>query len=249
MADPIKQFEIKPLLRLGDVGGHEIAFTNSSAFMVLTVALAAGFVLLGSRKRALVPGRWQSAVELQHEFVLKTLRDIAGEHGMRFFPLVFSLFLFILFANLLGMLPYSFTVTSHLVVTFALAALVFAVVTVYGIAQHGFRFFRLFMPSGVPAVLAVFIIPIEIISYLSRPISHSVRLFAVMLGGHITLKVFAGFVVSLGGIGAVGVAAAILPLMMAVALTALEVLIAFIQAYVFTMLTCMYLNDAIHPGH
>ena len=249
MADPIQQFDIKPLARLGQIGGHEIALTNSSAFMFLVVTLAAGFVLLGSRNRALVPDRWQSLVELQHEFVLKTLREITGEHGLRFFPLVFSLFTFILFANLIGMLPYGFTVTSHLIVTFALAALVFAVVTIYGLAKHGLRFFRLFMPADVPLALAPFIVPIEIISYLSRPVSHSVRLFAVMLGGHITLKVFAGFVVSLSGLGAIGIAAAVLPLMMTVAITALEVLMAFIQAYVFTMLTCMYLNDALHPGH
>ena len=179
----------------------------------------------------------------------KTLRDIAGQEGLRFFPLVFSLFMFILIANLVGMLPYAFTVTSHLVVTFALAGLVFVVVTTYGLARHGLRFFRLFMPAGVPLALAPVIVPIEIISYLSRPISHAVRLFAVMLGGHITLKVFAGFVVSLAGLGAAGIAAAVLPLMMTVALTALEVLIALIQAYVFTLLTCMYLNDAIHPEH
>lgn len=249
MADPIKQFEIVTLVRLGSIGGHEIAFTNSAAYMMLTVALAAGFMLLGTRARALVPGRWQAAVELLHEFVHKTLRDIAGQEGLRFFPLVFSLFLFILVANLVGMLPYAFTVTSHLVVTFALALLVFVVVTAYGLARHGLRFFRLFMPAGVPLALAPVIVPIEIISYLSRPISHAVRLFAVMLGGHITLKVFAGFVVSLAGMGAAGVAGAVLPLMMTVALTALEVLIALIQAYVFTMLTCMYLNDAIHPEH
>lgn len=249
MADPIKQFEIVPLVKLGEIAGHEIAFTNSAAFMVLTVAVAAGFVLLGTRAAAMVPGRWQSSVEMTYEFVLKTLRDNTGEHGLRFFPLVFSLFMFILVANLLGMLPYSFTVTSHLIVTVALAMLVFATVTVYGLVRHGFGFFRLFMPSGIPLALAPFIIPIEIISYMSRPVSHSVRLFAVMLGGHITLKVFAGFVVSLAGIGVAGIAAAILPLLMTVAITALEVLMAFIQAYVFTMLTCMYLNDAIHPGH
>jgi F-type H+-transporting ATPase subunit a len=249
VAGPIEQFQIKPLIRLGEIAGHEIALTNSSAFMFLTVGLAAGFVLLGSQKQALVPDRWQSAVELQHEFVLKTLKEITGEGGIRFFPLIFSLFVFILFANLIGMLPYAFTVTSHLIVTFALAALVFAVVTIYGLAKHGLRFFRLFWPKDIPLVLAPFIVPIEIISYLSRPVSHSVRLFAVMLGGHITLKVFAGFVVSLASIGAVGIAAAILPLLMTIAITALEFLMAFIQAYVFTMLSCMYLNDALHPGH
>ncbi|MGX9394006.1 F0F1 ATP synthase subunit A (plasmid) [Nitrobacteraceae bacterium UC4446_H13] len=249
MADPIKQFEIVPLVNLGKIAGHEIAFTNSAAYMMLTVALSAGFMLLGTRSKALVPGRWQSTVEILYEFVLKILRDITGEHGMRFFPLVFSLFMFVLIANLVGLVPYSFTVTSHLIVTFALAMIVFVTVTVYGLLRHGLGFFRLFMPAGIPVVLAPFIVPIEIISYLSRPISHSVRLFAVMLGGHITLKVFAGFVVSLAGLGAVGVAGAILPLIMTVIIAALEFLMALIQAYVFTMLTCMYINDAIHPSH
>jgi F-type H+-transporting ATPase subunit a len=168
---------------------------------------------------------------------------------MRFFPLVFSLFMFILTANLIGMFPYAFTVTSQIIVTFALAMFVFLTVTVYGFWRNGFRFFRLFMPSGVPAILAPIIVPIELISYISRPISHSVRLFAVMLAGHITLKVFAGFVVSMSGLGALGMAGAILPLAMTVALTGLEFLMSVIQAYIFTMLTCMYLNDALHPGH
>ncbi|MDN2565951.1 F0F1 ATP synthase subunit A [Aquibium sp. A9E412] len=249
MAGPIEQFEIVPLLRFGEVAGHELAFTNSAAYMVLTVVLAAGFLLLGSRRRALVPGRWQAAVEALYEFVSGTLREGAGEAGMRFFPLVLALFMFILTANLIGLFPYAFTVTSHLVVTFALAMLVFLTVTLYGLARHGFGFLRLFLPSGIPPALAPFVVPIEIVSYLSRPVSHSVRLFAVMLAGHITLKVFAGFVVALAGAGAAGVAAAILPLAMTVAITALELLMAVIQAYVFTMLTCMYLNDALHPAH
>jgi len=249
MAGPIQQFEIVPLFRIGEIGGYEIAFTNSAAYMLLTVFAVAGFMILGAGTRALVPGRWQSAVELVYGFVLRTLRENAGEHGMRFFPLVFSLFMFILVANLLGMLPFGFTVTSHIIVTFALAMLVFATVTLYGLFRHGFGFFRLFLPAGIPVWLAPFIVPIEIVSYLSRPISHSVRLFAVMLAGHITLKVFAGFVVSLMGLGAMGTALAILPLMMTLAITALEFLMALIQAYVFTMLTCMYLNDAIHPSH
>ena len=184
-----------------------------------------------------------------YEFVSKTLRENAREEGMVFFPLVFSLFMFVLVANLLGMFPYAFTVTSHIIVTFALAMLVFLTVTIYGLVRNGLGFFRLFMPSGVPILMAPIIVPIEVISYLSRPISHSVRLFAVMLAGHITLKVFAGFVVSLGGFGALGVVGAVLPLAMTVALTGLELLMSLIQAYIFTMLTCMYLNDALHPGH
>lgn len=249
MAGPIEQFEIRPIVSFGEVGGYEIAFTNSSAYMLLAVALAGGFLYLGTMARGLVPGRWQAAVELLHEFVSKTLRENTGESGMRFFPFVFCLFMFVLLANLIGMFPYAFTVTSHIVVTFALAMLVFLTVTLYGLWRNGLGFFRLFLPSGVPMLLAPIIVPIEIVSYISRPVSHSVRLFAVMLAGHITLKVFAGFVVSLAGFGALGVAAALLPLAMTVALTGLELLMAVIQAYIFTMLTCMYLNDALHPGH
>ncbi|WP_426239074.1 F0F1 ATP synthase subunit A [Pararhizobium sp. DWP1-1-3] len=248
MAGPIEQFEIKPLLEL-TAGGVDLSFTNSSAYMVLTVALAAGLLLIGTAKRRLVPGRWQSVSELLFEFVGKTLRENAGKEGMRFFPLVFSLFMFILVANLIGMFPFAFTVTSHIIVTFALAMIVFGTVTIYGLVKHGLGFFRLFMPAGIPMVLAPIIIPIEVISYMSRPISHSVRLFAVMLAGHITLKVFAGFVASMTDLGTLGVIGAILPLAMTVALTALEMLMSIIQAYVFTMLTCMYLNDALHPGH
>lgn len=248
MAGPIEQFEIKPLLEL-TAGDIDLSFTNSSAYMVLTVVLASGLLLIGTAKRSLVPGRWQSVSELLFEFVGKTLRENAGKDGMRFFPLVFSLFMFILFANLIGMFPFAFTVTSHIIVTFALAMIVFGTVTIYGLVKHGFGFFRLFMPAGIPMVLAPIIIPIEVISYMSRPISHSVRLFAVMLAGHITLKVFAGFVASMTGLGTLGMIGAVLPLAMTLALTALEMLMSVIQAYVFTMLTCMYLNDALHPGH
>jgi len=168
---------------------------------------------------------------------------------MRFFPMVFSLFMFVLVANLIGMFPYFFTVTSHLIVTFALAMLVIGTVVVYGFWKHGLHFLNLFVPSGVPGILMPLVVMIEVISFLSRPISLSVRLFANMLAGHITLKVFAGFVVSLGGMGALGIGGAILPLAMTVALTGLEFLVAFLQAYVFAVLTCMYLNDALHPGH
>ncbi|MCR6500616.1 F0F1 ATP synthase subunit A [Shinella sp. CPCC 101442] len=248
MAGPIEQFEIKPLVPF-EIGGLDLSFTNSSAYMVATVVLASAFLLLATGRRGLVPSRWQSGAEIVYEFVATTLRANAGEQGMRFFPLVFSLFMFILVANLVGMFPYAFTVTSHLIVTFALAMLVFATVTLYGLFRHGAGFLKLFVPDGVPLILTPIIVPIEVISYLSRPVSHSVRLFAVMLAGHITLKVFAGFVVSMGELGTLGLLGAVLPLAMTVALTALELLMAIIQAYVFTMLTCMYLNDALHPGH
>ena len=249
MAGPIDQFAIRPLVELGTLGGQQIAFTNSAFYMLLTVTLAASFLFLASRRSRIVPGRWQSSAEMLYEFISRTIRENAGEHGMKFFSLVFSLFMFILVANLIGMFPYAFTVTSQLIVTFALAMLVFLTVTIYGLVRHGFKFFRLFMPAGVPAVLAPIIVPIELMSYISRPISHSVRLFAVMLAGHITLKVFAGFVIGLGSLGTLGLVSAILPLAMTVALTALELLMAIIQAYVFTMLSCMYLNDALHPSH
>ena len=248
MAGPIQQFEIKPLIPL-EIGGVDLSFTNASAYMVLTVATATGFLLLATRRGSLVPGRWQMSAELVYDFIARTLRSNAGEQGMRFFPLVFSLFMFILVANLIGMFPYAFTVTSQLIVTFALAITVFTTVTLYGLFRHGAGFLRLFVPSGVPLVLTPIIVPIEVMSYFSRPVSHSVRLFAVMLAGHITLKVFAGFVASMTGLGTLGMLGAVLPFAMTVALTALEILMAVIQAYVFAMLTCMYLNDALHPSH
>lgn len=248
MSGPIEQFEIKPIVPL-EVGGLDLSFTNASAYMVLTAVTAGAFLIVSTRRRALVPGRWQTSAEMVHEFVADTLKANAGKRGMRFFPLVFSLFMFILVANLVGMFPYAFTVTSQLVVTFALAMLVFSTVTLYGLFTHGLGFLRLFVPAGVPLILTPIIVPIEIISYLSRPVSHSVRLFAVMLAGHITLKVFAGFVASMGTLGTLGIVGAVLPLAMTVALTALEFLMAAIQAYVFAMLTCMYLNDALHPSH
>lgn len=249
MAGPIEQFEIKKLAVLGHVGGHEIAFTNSTLFMVLALAVITGFFLLATSRRAVIPGRMQSIAELGYSFVADTVQGSMGEEGMKFFPLVFSLFLFVLTCNLLGMVPGFFTVTSHVIVTFALAALVIGTVVVYGVLKHGLHFFGLFVPSGVPTLLLPFIVLIEIVSFLSRPISLALRLFANMLAGHIALKVFASFVVALGSLGAIGVLGAVLPLSMIAALTALEFLVAFLQAYVFAVLTCIYLNDALHPGH
>jgi len=246
--DPIHQFQIAKIVPI-EVGGLDFSFTNSSLFMVATTVVAAGFLYLTTSSRGLVPSRLQSISEMSYEFIANMLRDAAGSKGMKFFPMVFSLFMFILVANLLGMFPYFFTVTSHIIVTFALAMLVIGTVIIYGFMQHGFGFLKLFVPHGVPALLVPLVVLIEVISFLSRPVSLSVRLFANMLAGHITLKVFAGFVTSLGAMGAVGVAGAILPLAMTVALTALEFLVAFLQAYVFAVLTCMYLNDALHPGH
>ncbi len=248
MYDPIHQFHIEPIVPI-HVGGHDFSFTNASLFMVLTVVSAVAFLLIPTRSRAVVPGRWQSAAEVVYEFVEKTLRDSAGSQGMKFFPFVFSLFMFILVANLWGMFPYFFTVTAQIIVTFALAITVILTVIIYGFRKNGLHFFNLFVPSGVPKVILPFVVLIEVLSFVSRPISLSIRLFANVLAGHITLKVFAGFVVMLASAGAIGVVGAILPLAGTVALTALEFLVAALQAYVFAILASLYLNDAIHPGH
>ncbi|GIL02264.1 MAG: ATP synthase subunit a [Alphaproteobacteria bacterium] len=245
--DPIHQFHINRLVPL-DFNGVDLSFTNSSLFMVIAATGVSAFLVWATSGRGLVPSRVQSVAEMSYEFISGMLRDAAGSEGMKFFPFVFSLFMFILMANLVGMFPYFFTVTSHLVVTAALALLVFVIVLVVGLMRNGLHFFRLFVPSGIPIILMPLVVAIEVISFLTRPVSHSVRLFANMLAGHITIKVFAGFIVSLGAFGAVGAAGAVLPLLMTIALTALEFLVAFLQAYVFAMLTCIYINDALHPG-
>ena len=247
--DPIHQFQIHPLAGPFHIGGYEISFTNSALFMGVSVALITTVLLMAAARGALVPGRLQSIGELWYEFVHNMVRNVLGHEGKKFFPLVFSLFSFVLIANLLGMFPYFFTVTSHVIVTASLAVFIIALVIVVGIAKHGLGWFKLFVPHGVPAVILPFISLIEIISFLSRPVSLGLRLFGNMLAGHIVLKVFAGFVVVLGSLGFGGVIGAIAPLAMAVALTALEFLVAFLQAFVFAILTCVYLNDALHPGH
>jgi F-type H+-transporting ATPase subunit a len=245
--DPIHQFEIHPIVNFS-VGGTDLSFTNSSLFMVVILAAISLLMLWGTSSRALVPGRLQAAAEMAYEFVASTVRGTAGESGMKFFPFVFSLFMFVFFSNVMGLIPYAFTVTSQIIVTFALAALVILTVLAYGFYKHGMHFLNLFVPSGVSPVLMPFIVLIEVISFVSRPISLSVRLFANMLAGHITLKVFAGFVTMLLGAGA-WAALAPLPLAAIVLLTAFELFVAVLQAYVFAILTCVYLNDAIHPGH
>ena len=235
---PLAQFEIKRLvpMQLGDI---DVSFTNSSLMMVTSVVAISVFLILGMRRSALVPGRWQSVVELSYIFIANLLKDTVGPQGRPYFPFIFTIFMFVLFGNLLGMLPYGFTFTSHIVVTFTMALFVFLGVTVIAIAKHKMHFFSFFMPPGVPMYMAPLLIPIEIISYLSRPISLSVRLFANMLAGHTLMKVFAGFIIALG-------AAGIAPWAFVVALTGLEIVIAFLQAFVFTILTCLYLNDALH---
>ena len=238
MADPIHQFEIKELIPL-ELFEINISFTNSSLFMSLAIISVILLLLVSIKNQSLIPSRLQSISEIFYEFIANMISDNIGEKGRKFFPLIFTLFAFILFGNLLGMLPYSFTFTSHIIVTFVLAIFIFLFVTLLGIFIHGFKFFGLFVPKGVPMLMLPLMIPIEIISYLSRPISLSVRLFANMMAGHTMLKIFAGFIVPLGIFG-------VAPLLVDVALTALEVLIAFLQAYVFTILTCIYLNEAIN---
>lgn len=235
---PLAQFEIKRWVPI-EIGDLDLSFTNSSTFMVLTVIAISAFLVLGMRRNALIPGRWQSMVELLYIFIANLLKDTVGNEGRPYFPFIFTVFMFILVGNLFGMLPYSFTFTSHIIVTFAMAMFVFSGVTIIAIVKHRLRFFTFFMPPGVPMAMAPLLVPIEIISYLSRPISLSVRLFANMLAGHTLLKVFAGFVISLGMFG-------VFPLAFIVALTGLEIVIAILQAYVFTILTCLYLNDALH---
>lgn len=236
---PLHQFEVHSLIELPKLAGYSIDFTNASLFMVAAVMVIHLFLTLGMRQRALIPGHWQSLVELGHEFIAGTLRDTAGEGSKPFIPLIFTLFFFILTANLLGLVPYSFTVTSHIIVTFALSALVFLGVTAVGFYRHGLHFLHMFVPSGVPLPLIPLLVPIEVISYLARPITLSIRLAANMTAGHILLKVVAGFVIALGVAG-------IVPLLLLVGLIGFEVFIAFLQAYIFTILTCVYLHDALH---
>jgi F-type H+-transporting ATPase subunit a len=235
---PLSQFEIHPIVPI-HIGGYDVSFTNSSVVMVAALVLTIAFLVIGVRRQALVPTRWQSMAEISYEFVANLLRDTVGNEGKKYFPIVFTIFMFVLFGNLLGMVPYSFAFTSHIIVTFALALAVFVGVTILAIWKHGLHFASFFVPPGVSVALWPLLIPIEIISYLSRPISLSVRLFANMLAGHTLLKVFAGFVFLLGFAG-------VLPLVFVVALSGLEFLIAFLQAYVFTILTCLYINDALH---
>ncbi|MGH6742141.1 MAG: F0F1 ATP synthase subunit A [Bradyrhizobium sp.] len=236
------QFEIKRIIPI-HLFGYDVSFTNASLFMVIAVVLIAAFLILAMGRRSLVPGRVQSVAELSYEYIANMVRETLGEEGMKFFPWVFTIFIFILTLNLLGLIPYSFTVTSHIIVTFAFAAMVWIMVTLIGFFRHGVGYLKLFVPEGIPLALLPVIVPIELISYLIRPVSHSVRLFANMMAGHTMLKVFAGFVIGLGFIGGWA------PLAFLVAFTGLEFLVAFLQALVFTVLTCIYLNDALHMHH
>ena len=236
---PLEQFEITPFVHF-EVGSVDLAFTNSSLAMVITIAVITLFLTLSVNTRSIIPSRVQLISELSYGFIAQLLKDTVGEQGRKYFPFVFTIFMFVLIGNMVGMLPYSFTFTSHIIVTFALAAIVFIGVTILGFAKHGIHFFSFFVIPGLPWYMLPLLIPIEVISYLSRPISLSVRLFANMLAGHTLIKVFAMFVITMPFYSGV------LPLAFIVALTGLEILIAFLQAYVFAILTCLYINDALH---
>jgi len=241
--NPMHQFEVYKIGPEINLGGVNLSFTNSSLFMVISSALILLLLFLGTKKKSLVPSKIQLITEMSYTFIAKMINDTAGSNAKTFFPFIFTLFMFVLISNMVGMLPYSFTVTSHIIVTFVLAAIVFIGVTILGFVKHGIKYLELFVPKGVPMALLPLIIIIEIISYLSRPVSLSVRLFANMMAGHTMLKVFGGFVISLGLLGGW------LPLGFSVALTGLEILVAFLQAYVFAILTCMCINDALNLHH
>ena len=241
--NPMHQFNVYKIGPEIKINGIDLSFTNASLFMLISGIFISLFLLLGTKDRKIVPGKFQLISEMLYNFISKMISDTAGKKAKPYFSFIFSLFIFVLFCNMVGMLPYSFTVTSHIIVTLAFAMFIFIGVTILGFVIHGFKYLKIFVPSGVPMVLLPIIMIIEIISYLSRPVSLSVRLFANMMAGHTMLKVFGGFVFSLG------LVAGWLPLTFSVALTGLEILVAFLQAYVFAILKCIYLNDALNLHH
>jgi F-type H+-transporting ATPase subunit a len=238
VANPIEQFKIQSLIPL-EICGVNFSFTNSALFMMISVILIVSFLILSIRKSTLIPTRWQLLAEIFYEFSFNMVRDNVGIEGKKYFPFIFSLFMFVLFGNLLGMFPYAFTYTSHIIITFGLAIIVFVGVTIIGFVHHGFGYLRMFFPHGAPSITAIILIPIELISYFSRPFSLAIRLFANMTVGHIILKVMSGFIVALGVFG-------ILPMVFLGGVIILEFGIAILQAYVFAILSCIYLHDAIH---
>ncbi len=242
-SNPMEQFTVYKIGPEINIAGINLSFTNSSLFMVISASIILLFLFFGSKEKKIIPNKIQLLAEMSYTFVAKMISDTAGSKAKPYFPFIFSLFMFVLFCNMVGMMPYSFTVTSHIIVTLIMAIFIFIAVTIIGFIKHGFKYLSIFVPSGVPTVLLPLITIIEIISYLSRPVSLSVRLFANMMAGHTMLKVFGGFVVSLGILGGW------LPLSFSVALTGLEILVAFLQAYVFAILTCIYLNDALNLHH
>ncbi len=248
MADPLHQFVIEPIIPL-EVGGVDLSFTNSSLWMMIGVLVSTGFISVAMGKKSLVPGRMQAFVEIFYEMVAGLVRSNIGSEGRKYFPFIFTLFVIVLMGNLLGLIPYSFTYTSHIIVTAALAFLVFGMVVLLAIARHGLHFFAHFAPPGVPWFVYPLLVPIEIVSYLARPITHGLRLFANMMAGHIMLKVFAGFSVAMAGAGVLGFAAGIIPMLVNSGLIAFELLIAVLQAYVFAILACIYLKDTVDMDH
>ena len=242
-SNPMEQFTVYKIGPEINIAGINLSFTNSSLFMVISASIVLLFLFFGSKEKKIIPSKIQLIAEMSYTFVAKMISDTAGSKAKPYFPFIFSLFMFVLFCNMVGMMPYSFTVTSHIIVTLIMAIFIFIAVTIIGFIKHGFKYLSIFVPSGVPTILLPLITIIEIISYLSRPVSLSVRLFANMMAGHTMLKVFGGFVISLGIVGGW------LPLTFSVALTGLEILVAFLQAYVFAILTCIYLNDALNLHH
>ncbi|HBR69730.1 MAG TPA: F0F1 ATP synthase subunit A [Rhodospirillaceae bacterium] len=248
MADPIHQFVIEPIIPLS-IGGYDLSFTNSALWMTIAAGLSLTFLTSAMKRKALVPGRAQIFAEMIYQFVAGMIRENIGPKGREYFPLVFTVFVIVLMGNMLGMIPYSFTFTSHIIVTGILALLIFLLVVGIGIYRHGLHFFSLFIPPGVPAPMLLVLVPIELLSFLVRPITLSVRLFANMMAGHIVLKVFAGFSTAMLGMGGIGMVLGFIPAAFNVALISLELLIAFLQAYVFALLTCIYLKDTIEIHH
>nr|WP_290842710.1 F0F1 ATP synthase subunit A [Henriciella sp.] len=252
MADPMSQFEVKKLFEL-QIGGIDLSFTNTAFYMLLGVSLIIIFFGLAASRGKLIPSRSQSIAEIGYGFVANMVRSTAGEEGLKFFPFVFTLFFFVFFANMIGMVPYAFTTTSHIIVTGALALLVISIVIIYGLYKNGLKFFKLFAPSGAPFFIYLILVPIEVISFIARPVTLALRLFANMLAGHIMLKLFATFAAQLFAAALAGTAllgvVGVLAFAMGIAINALELLVAGLQAYIFAILTCVYLNDALHPSH
>jgi len=249
MADPVHQFVIQPIIPI-EIAGYDLSFTNSSLWMMIAVVTSSTFLLLASRRKELIPGRVQAVAEMMYEFIANMIRENTGSKGRQYFPLIFTLFVVVTMGNLLGLLPYSFTYTSHIIVTFTLAAMIFLVVTIFGFINHGTHFFQLFAPPGVPFYVLPLIVPIELLSFLIRPMTLSVRLFANMMAGHLLLKVFASFSVMLvAALGTAGIFAGILPMVFNVAMLCLELLVAVLQAYIFTILSCIYLKDTVDLAH
>jgi len=248
VADPIKQFVITPIIPF-EVSGIDLSFTNSALWMVIGAVVSSAFLMIAIQKQSLVPSRLQSVAEMMYEFVAGMVRDNVGNHGRQYFPMIFTLFIIVLMGNVLGLIPYSFTYTSHIIVTGALALAIFLVVTIMGFVNHGLKFLTLFTPPGVPFVMQLMIVPIEILSFLIRPATLSLRLFANMMAGHLMLKVFAGFSVMLLGLGGVGIVAGLIPMLFNVAIYSLELLVAVLQAYIFAILSCIYLKDTVDLHH